>query len=53
MPFIELNGEQIADSELILAKLKGHFGIKEDYLTPEQKAMSRALERLFDNGVFT
>uniref|UniRef100_A0AC34PV14 GST C-terminal domain-containing protein n=1 Tax=Panagrolaimus sp. JU765 TaxID=591449 RepID=A0AC34PV14_9BILA len=51
LPFIELNGEAIADSELILDHLSKHFGIKED-ASKEVAAGGRGIARMFDEEVF-
>ncbi|EGT38917.1 hypothetical protein CAEBREN_32518 [Caenorhabditis brenneri] len=49
-PFIELNGEHIADSDLIELRLRQHFKIPS--LPDEQEAQSIALSRMADNHLF-
>uniref|UniRef100_A0AC34GQJ4 Glutathione S-transferase n=1 Tax=Panagrolaimus sp. ES5 TaxID=591445 RepID=A0AC34GQJ4_9BILA len=51
LPFIELNGEQIADSEFIIYKLAEKFNVKEN-LSKEKAGSLRALSRMFDEEVF-
>uniref|UniRef100_A0A914D344 Uncharacterized protein n=1 Tax=Acrobeloides nanus TaxID=290746 RepID=A0A914D344_9BILA len=51
LPFIELNGEHIADSQLIILHLKKYFNIQ-DELTNEQKAIERAFDRLIESTFF-
>ncbi|CAD5206111.1 unnamed protein product [Bursaphelenchus okinawaensis] len=51
LPFIELNGEQIADSQIILWHLVKKFKIDEG-LSKEQKALSRAVERLAEGSIY-
>jgi glutathione S-transferase len=51
LPFIELNGEQIADSEFIIHKLAEKFNVKEN-LPKERAGSLRALSRMFDEEVF-
>lgn len=50
LPFIELNGEHIADSDLIEQRLRQHFKIPS--LPAEQEAQSVALSRMADNHLF-
>ncbi|KAE9550750.1 hypothetical protein FO519_006051 [Halicephalobus sp. NKZ332] len=51
LPFIELNGEHIADSEFIIEHLSKHFNIKDN--SPKEVAgASRALSRMFDEEIF-
>uniref|UniRef100_A0A1I7T6Q3 Thioredoxin-like_fold domain-containing protein n=1 Tax=Caenorhabditis tropicalis TaxID=1561998 RepID=A0A1I7T6Q3_9PELO len=50
LPFIELNGEHIADSSLIETRLKSHFNIPS--LSPEQEAQSIALSKMTDHHLF-
>ncbi|KAL3116156.1 hypothetical protein niasHT_002280 [Heterodera trifolii] len=49
-PFIELNGEQISDSQIILWRLSDYFKI-EDGLDNEQRAKARAIERLIEGSI--
>ncbi|EFO83167.1 hypothetical protein CRE_12986 [Caenorhabditis remanei] len=50
LPFIELNGEHIADSSLIEMRLKSHFKIQP--LQGELEAQSVALSKLVDTHLF-
>uniref|UniRef100_A0A7E4WD48 GST C-terminal domain-containing protein n=1 Tax=Panagrellus redivivus TaxID=6233 RepID=A0A7E4WD48_PANRE len=51
LPFIELNGEEIADSELILPALIKKFKIQKN-LTAERKAALRGFGRTFDLEIY-
>jgi len=50
LPFVELNGEHIADSQLILFKLSKHFN-KEDKLPKEKLAIARAVDRMIEGSL--
>ncbi|CAI2354912.1 unnamed protein product [Caenorhabditis sp. 36 PRJEB53466] len=50
LPFIELNGEHIADSDLIEIRLRQHFKIPS--LAADQEAQAVALSRFADNHLF-
>ncbi|CAB3411168.1 unnamed protein product [Caenorhabditis bovis] len=47
LPFIELNGQQISDSQVIIWKLQKHFDIK-DELNGYDRGVARAVERMVD-----
>jgi len=47
LPFVELNGEHIADSQLIIFKLSKYFK-KEDKLPKEKLAIARAVDRMVE-----
>ena len=50
IPYIELNGESLSDSNLIISKLTEHFGVSLDNdLTGEQSAMSQAATSMLEN----
>jgi len=50
LPFVELNGEEIADSTLIISKLGQHFGCDPDaQLSKEEKNVSHALISMIEN----
>ncbi|WKX98800.1 hypothetical protein Q1695_014022 [Nippostrongylus brasiliensis] len=48
LPFVELNGEHIADSQIILDRLSQHFNVK-PLSSPRDEAMARAVDRMCDN----
>ncbi|CAB3397461.1 unnamed protein product [Caenorhabditis bovis] len=50
LPFIELNGEHIADSDLIEVRLREHFKIPS--LPPAEEAHAVAISRMADNHLF-
>ncbi|EGT46528.1 hypothetical protein CAEBREN_28303 [Caenorhabditis brenneri] len=47
LPFIELNGQQISDSQVIVWKLQKHFDC-EDKLEGADRGTARAVERMID-----
>jgi len=50
LPFVELNGEEIGDSAVIISKLSQYFGIDPDaQLTKEEKNVSHALISMIEN----
>jgi len=50
LPFVELNGEEIADSALIMQKVGQHFGVDPDgQLTKEERNNSHALISMIEN----
>jgi len=50
LPFVELNGEEIADSAVIVSKLSQHYGADLDaQLTKEEKNSSHALVSMIEN----
>uniref|UniRef100_A0AC34QSH7 Glutathione S-transferase n=1 Tax=Panagrolaimus sp. JU765 TaxID=591449 RepID=A0AC34QSH7_9BILA len=49
LPFIELNGQQIADSDFILHYLMKYYKI-DDGLTNEQRGIARSLDRMLDQS---
>ena len=51
LPFIELNGTQIADSQIILWNLVKHFQI-EDGLSDEQQGFARAVDRMIEGSTY-
>uniref|UniRef100_A0A1I7YVB8 GST N-terminal domain-containing protein n=1 Tax=Steinernema glaseri TaxID=37863 RepID=A0A1I7YVB8_9BILA len=51
LPFVELNGHQIADSQLILSAVQKTFGIKEN-LSTEEAAVARAVDRMIEGSMF-
>jgi len=53
LPFIEDNNQKISDSNLIIQYLIQEYGDRLDtYLTPTQKAVSLAIQRLFEDHLF-
>lgn len=50
LPFIELNGEEIADSTIILRELSQKYGKDlDDALTAEQRSVSHAMISMIEN----
>jgi len=50
LPFVEVNGEEIADSSVIIDKLSQHFGFELDAnLSKEEKNNSHALISMIEN----
>lgn len=49
IPFIELNGEQIADSNIIIQTLQRRFDKGDNDLTPEQEGVARAFMMMLEN----
>jgi len=50
LPFVELNGEEICDSQVIINKLSQHFGVELDAnLSKEEKNASHALMSMIEN----
>lgn len=50
LPFVELNGKEINDSDLIIKELSEKFGKNlDDGLTPEQRVTSHAFESMLNN----
>ncbi|CAD6197814.1 unnamed protein product [Caenorhabditis auriculariae] len=50
MPYIELNGEHIADSEVIEARLREHFNI--DDLPKKKEVLAYSLSKMVNNHLF-
>ncbi|EYC28403.1 hypothetical protein Y032_0007g3208 [Ancylostoma ceylanicum] len=51
LPFIELNGEHIADSQIIINRLIEHFNVK-PLSSPRDEAVARAVDRMADTHTF-
>jgi len=51
LPFVELNGRQIADSQMILWDLSEHFKIGPK-MTPEQEGMARVVDRMIEGSIY-
>ncbi|CAJ0566841.1 unnamed protein product, partial [Mesorhabditis spiculigera] len=51
LPYIELNGERISESQVIIFKLVKHFRVKEN-ISPRDAAIGRAVDRMLDGSTF-
>ncbi|CAJ0598110.1 unnamed protein product [Cylicocyclus nassatus] len=51
LPFVELNGEHIADSQVIINRLTKHFNLKQ-LSNPRDHAIARAVERMTEIHTF-
>lgn len=51
LPFIEFNGEHIADSQLIIFRLQKYFKI-DDGFTGEDRGVARAVDRMIEGSAF-
>ena len=50
IPYIEMNGEQIPDSNVIIKRLAQHFNVKPDEsFNPEQGALGHTVVRMIEN----
>ncbi len=53
LPFIEDNGKRIGDSRFIIEYLKQTYGDSvDDHLTPPERAVSNAMQRLIEDDLF-
>lgn len=53
IPFVDLDGELIADSQRIIERCKAKHGDRLDAaLTPEQRAVGRAVQRMLEEGTY-
>lgn len=53
IPFVEIDGERIGDSTLILQKLKDEHGVDLDQrLSPRERAQSHALQRMIEERLY-
>ncbi|CAJ0598111.1 unnamed protein product [Cylicocyclus nassatus] len=52
VPFVELNGEHIADSQVIIHQLSKHFDVKRHPVLPQDEAIARAVDRMVDTHTF-
>lgn len=53
IPFVEINGERIGDSTLILERLKDEHGLDLDAgLGPHERAQSHALQRMIEERLY-
>jgi len=54
IPYVEIEGERIGDSTLILERLKETRGIDLDaHLSPRERAQSHALQRMLEERLYT
>uniref|UniRef100_A0A1I8AWS5 Thioredoxin-like_fold domain-containing protein n=1 Tax=Steinernema glaseri TaxID=37863 RepID=A0A1I8AWS5_9BILA len=51
LPFVEINGKEIADSQHIIFELEKQFEVKSE-LNAEQAGISRTVDRLIDGNTF-
>ena len=49
MPFVELNGEEICDSDFVIKQLTNKFGKDEASLSAEQKNVQHAMVTMVEN----
>lgn len=50
LPFVELNGQEIADSAVIIKEVGKHFLADMDsHLTPEQRNVAHAMTTMIEN----
>lgn len=53
IPWIEYNGEKVADSQFAIEYLKKKFDVDLDKdLSPSQKGQSRAFRKMFEEEIF-
>lgn len=53
IPFVEIDGERIGDSTLILERLKDEHGVDLDQrLSPRERAQSHALQRMIEERLY-
>lgn len=53
MPYVELDGEVIGDSQLIIERLKSRYGVDPDAgLSPAARAQGHAVRRMLEEGTY-